>query len=46
MSPSDNNSSVAFEGGIGLNLLDGNLTVVALTTMDRRTLAITMIGVI
>ncbi|MBV8215859.1 MAG: porin [Verrucomicrobia bacterium] len=27
----DNNSSVAFEGGIGLNLLDGNLTTVALT---------------
>jgi hypothetical protein len=31
MAFSDNNSSVAFEGGIGLNLLDGNLTVVALT---------------
>jgi hypothetical protein len=27
----DNNSSVAFEGGFGLNLLDGNLTVLALT---------------
>jgi hypothetical protein len=27
----DNNSSVAFEGGIGLNLLGGNLTTVALT---------------
>ena len=27
----DNNTSVAFEGGIGLNLLDGNLTTVALT---------------
>jgi len=27
----DNNSSVAFEGGFGLNLLDGNLTTVALT---------------
>ncbi|MBV9491076.1 MAG: outer membrane beta-barrel protein, partial [Verrucomicrobia bacterium] len=27
----DNNSSVAFEGGFGLNLLDGNLTVAALT---------------
>jgi len=27
----DNNSSIAFEGGIGLNLLDGNLTTVALT---------------
>jgi len=26
-----NNSSVAFEGGFGLNLLDGNLTTVALT---------------
>jgi Putative beta-barrel porin-2, OmpL-like. bbp2 len=27
----DNNSSIAFEGGFGLNLLDGNLTTVALT---------------
>lgn len=27
----DNNHSVAFEGGFGLNLLDGNLTTVALT---------------
>ena len=27
----DNNSSVAFEGGIGLNLLDGNLTTLAVT---------------
>jgi hypothetical protein len=27
----DNNGSIAFEGGIGLNLLDGNLTTVALT---------------
>ncbi len=27
----DNNSSVAFEGGIGLNLLDGNLTTLAIT---------------
>ena len=27
----DNNDSVAFEGGFGLNLLDGNLTTVALT---------------
>jgi hypothetical protein len=27
----DNNASVAFEGGFGLNLLDGNLTSVALT---------------
>src|ERR1700693_1344997 len=31
MTFSDNNSSLAFEGGFGLNLLDGNLTVVALT---------------
>jgi hypothetical protein len=27
----DNNASIAFEGGIGLNLLDGNLTTLALT---------------
>ena len=27
----DNNKSIAFEGGFGLNLLDGNLTTVALT---------------
>jgi hypothetical protein len=27
----DNNKSVAFEGGIGLNLLDGNLTVLGVT---------------
>jgi hypothetical protein len=27
----DNNGSVAFEGGIGLNLLDGNLTTLAIT---------------
>jgi hypothetical protein len=27
----DNNSSLAFEGGIGLNLLDGNLTVLGIT---------------
>jgi Putative beta-barrel porin-2, OmpL-like. bbp2 len=27
----DDNSSVAFEGGIGLNLLDGNLTTLAIT---------------
>src|SRR5260221_4652529 len=27
----DNNSSIAFEGGIGLNLLDGNLTTLAIT---------------
>src|SRR3984885_5477809 len=31
MAFSDNNSSLAFEGGFGLNLLDGNLTMVALT---------------
>jgi hypothetical protein len=31
MAFSDNNSSLAFEGGVGLNLLDGNLTVLALT---------------
>jgi hypothetical protein len=31
MSFADNNASVAFEGGFGLNLLDGNLTTVALT---------------
>jgi Putative beta-barrel porin-2, OmpL-like. bbp2 len=29
----DNNSSVAFEGGIGLNLLDGDLTTLALTSI-------------
>ena len=27
----DNNGSVAFEGGIGLNLLDGNLSMLAIT---------------
>src|SRR6202047_2743539 len=27
----DNNPSIAFEGGIGLNLLDGNLTTLAIT---------------
>jgi hypothetical protein len=27
----DNNHSPAFEGGVGLNLLDGNLTILALT---------------
>jgi putative OmpL-like beta-barrel porin-2 len=27
----DNNNSVAFEGGIGLNLLDGNLTILGVT---------------
>jgi Putative beta-barrel porin-2, OmpL-like. bbp2 len=31
MSLADNNASVAFEGGIGLNLLGGNLTTLALT---------------
>jgi hypothetical protein len=31
MSLNDNNQSVAFEGGLGLNLLDGNLTVLAIT---------------
>src|ERR1700738_4176251 len=31
MAFSDNNSSAAFEGGLGLNLLDGNLTMVAFT---------------
>ena len=47
MTFSDNNSSVAFEGGFGLNLLDGNLTVVALThDRSRRILATIMIGVI
>ena len=34
---SDNNSSVAFEGGLGLNLLDGNLTTVALTHIGPET---------
>jgi hypothetical protein len=29
----DNNSSVAFEGGIGLNLLNGDLTTLALTSI-------------
>ncbi len=33
VSLADNNSSVAFEGGIGLNLLDGNLTTLALTSI-------------
>ena len=27
----DNNASIAFEAGVGLNLLDGNLTILALT---------------
>jgi hypothetical protein len=31
MSLADNNASIAFEGGIGLNLLDGNLTTLAIT---------------
>ncbi len=34
---SDNNSSLAFEGGLGLNLLDGNLTTVALTHIGPET---------
>jgi hypothetical protein len=38
----DNNSSLAFEGGIGLNLLDGNLTSVALTHIARKIRGITM----
>jgi hypothetical protein len=29
----NNNSSIAFEGGVGLNLLDGNLATVALTNI-------------
>ncbi len=29
--PGDNNSSASFHGGLGLNLLDGNLTVMAFT---------------
>ena len=33
VSLADNNASVAFEGGIGLNLLGGNLTSVALTSI-------------
>jgi hypothetical protein len=33
----DNNSSIAFEGGFGLNLLDGNLTTVALTHVGPET---------
>jgi len=31
ISLADNNASIAFEGGIGLNLLDGNLTTLAIT---------------
>jgi hypothetical protein len=33
VSLADNNSSMAFEGGIGLNLFDGNLTTLALTSI-------------
>ncbi|MBV9391804.1 MAG: outer membrane beta-barrel protein [Verrucomicrobia bacterium] len=33
----DNNQSVAFEGGLGLNLLDGNLTTLALTHIGPET---------
>jgi len=33
VSLADNNSSIAFEGGIGLNLFDGNLTTLALTSI-------------
>jgi hypothetical protein len=33
----DNNSSIAFEGGIGLNLLDGNLTTLAVTHLGPET---------
>jgi hypothetical protein len=33
MSLDDNNASVAFEGGVGLNLLDGNLTTLAFTSI-------------
>ena len=46
MAFSDNNSSLAFEGGFGLNLLDGNLTVVALTHDGPENAIITSIGVI
>jgi hypothetical protein len=31
ISLADNNASIAFEGGFGLNLLDGNLTTLAIT---------------
>jgi Putative beta-barrel porin-2, OmpL-like. bbp2 len=31
VSLADNNASIAFEGGFGLNLLDGNMTTLALT---------------
>jgi hypothetical protein len=33
VSLADNNSSIAFEGGLGLNFLDGNLTTLALTSI-------------
>jgi hypothetical protein len=33
----DNNHSIAFEGGIGLNLLDGNLTTLAITHVGPET---------
>jgi Putative beta-barrel porin-2, OmpL-like. bbp2 len=33
ISLADNNASIAFEGGIGLNLLDGNLTTLAITNI-------------
>jgi hypothetical protein len=33
----DNNHSIAFEGGIGLNLLDGNLTTLAVTHVGPET---------
>jgi hypothetical protein len=33
----DNNHSIAFEGGIGLNLLDGNLTTLAVTHIGPET---------
>jgi hypothetical protein len=33
----DNNHSIAFEGGIGLNLLDGNLTTLAVTHLGPET---------
>ena len=33
----DNNHSIAFEGGIGLNLLDGNLTTLAITHIGPET---------
>jgi Putative beta-barrel porin-2, OmpL-like. bbp2 len=33
----DNNHSIAFEGGLGLNLLDGNLTTLAVTHIGPET---------